>query len=503
MSLDFATLRDSLPQVASAIRQERRRRKWASSPEAWADERAQSFLWSKQRDILQSIVENRRTAVKSCHGAGKSFTAAQAVAWWLDIHPPGKASVVTTAPTDRQVRVILWKEIRRVHARAKLNGRTNQKEWYMTTLSGVEERVAFGMKPSDYDPAAFQGIHARYVLVVLDEACGIPGKTQDNPQSLWDAADSLLSNDDCRELAIGNPDDSSSEFAQICKPGSGWNVIGVSAFDTPNFTGEIIPGYLRHDLVGTTWIEEKRKAWAPEWSWTEDGKACVPPEGAKVEDAHPLWLSKVIGVFPEFQNQTGLLRIPWVERAMKQYIEPGTPNVLSLDVGAGGDASCLGHRLGKVFRVLSEDHNPDTMQTTGKTVAERRRLGAAQVKVDEIGIGKGVTDRGKELGEPFVGINVGEAANDSEHFANRRAELWWGIRDRFESGDIDLDPKDEALAAELLTIRYKRNSRGQILIESKDEAKRRGVRSPNRAEALMLAFAEPREDDSPTFKVLW
>src|SRR5262249_41588035 len=155
-------------------------------------------------------------------GPGKSYTAAQIAAWWLDGHPVGEAVVVTTAPTDRQVKVVLWKEIRRVHSKAQLAGRTNQKEWLMTPEGGEEEIVAFGMKPADYDPAAFQGIHARYVLVIYDEACGIPGAgaqpssgSHMNASSLWEAGDSLLTNDDCRMLAIGNPDDPSAEFARI------------------------------------------------------------------------------------------------------------------------------------------------------------------------------------------------------------------------------------------------------------------------------------------------
>jgi len=178
-----------LPLLARSIQAERRRLSWLRDPEGWADQRARAFLWSKQREILRSIKDHRRTAVKSCHGPGKSFTAAHAVAWWLDVHPVGEAAVVTTAPTDRQVKVILWKEIRRAHSKGRLAGRTNQKEWIMTTGSGVEERVAFGMKPSDYDPSAFQGINARFVLVFLDVDCGIPGKTQDNPKSLWVAGD--------------------------------------------------------------------------------------------------------------------------------------------------------------------------------------------------------------------------------------------------------------------------------------------------------------------------
>ena len=88
------------------------------------------------------------------------------------------------------------------------------------------ELVAYGRKPADYDPAAFQGIHARYVLVIIDEAGGVP-------KSIFDAVDALATNIDARVVAVGNPDDPGSHFAAICKPGSGWHVETISAFDTP------------------------------------------------------------------------------------------------------------------------------------------------------------------------------------------------------------------------------------------------------------------------------
>jgi len=527
-----AGLLDDLRSELGALEALVQRRRWRVDPCAWAAERAKNFLWSKQKEIMLSLRDHRRTAVKSCHGPGKSFTAAEAVCWWLDAFPAGEAGAVTTAPTDRQVQFVLWKEIRRVHAAAELPGRTNQKAWLMDVQEGrglVELTVAFGMKPDDYNPTAFQGIHFRRMLVVYDEACGIPGSIAEagtHTQSLWDAGDSLLSNDDCRALAIGNPDDPTAEFARICKPGSGWNVITISAFDTPNFTGERIPERLRPYLVGRTWVEEKRKAWAPAWTWTADGSACIPPADARVEDAHPLWLSKVLGIFPESAEDQGLLPITWVEAAAERVLDPGSPVEMGVDVGGGGDTSTSGLRRGFVFRILSEDRNPDTMQTCGKVVAERRSSSAEVAKVDVIGIGRGLVDRGKELGEPFVGINVAEsptcnclelrfrhkrkapAAVDPrspshyddcnvERFLNLRAQAWWEVRDLFEAKTIDIDPNDQILSSELCAIRFKRTSAGKIQIESKDEAKRRGVGSPNRADALMLAFLRASPPSRP------
>ena len=183
--------------------------RYRADPQAWAREKLGEHLWSKQVAIAQSVRDHRRTAVQSCHGVGKSFVASRLTAWWLDIHPPGTARVVTTAPTGDQVAAILWTEINGAFAKAQARGtpfpgRINETDWKLG-----KQLVAFGRKPSDYNPHAFQGIHAKYVLVIIDEACGVH-------KQFWTAANSIATGEHCRILAIGNPDDPGSYFAQIC-----------------------------------------------------------------------------------------------------------------------------------------------------------------------------------------------------------------------------------------------------------------------------------------------
>jgi hypothetical protein len=480
------------------IQRELIRRQLFADPNLWVKTRLHEQMWSGQRRILEAVARHRKVAVKSCHEVGKSFTASRVVAWWLDRDKVGDAFVVTSAPTGPQVKAILWREIKRAHAAGSLPGRVNQTEWYLPTSNG-EELVAFGRKPNDYDPTSFQGIHAPRVLVVLDEACGINGP-------LWEAADSLIANNESKILVIGNPDDPASHFADICKPGSGWHVIEISAFDSPNFTGEAMPPRVLSQLIGHLYVEEKRKKWAPRWFWVDSegqrceahlGVKCVAPEGSKIEETNPLWQSKVLGKFPERSTAGGLIPLSWIQAAQRREITPAPTdfNQLGVDVGAGGDSSCVAHQNGGRVRIIHEDQNPDTMETCGKVIELLEETGAELVNVDEIGIGKGISDRGKELLKPFVGINVGRAAFDQEHFVNLRAELYWNVRVRFEEGTIDLDELDEDTAGELLELRYKRLSNGKIQIESKEDMKKRGVPSPNRAEALMLSLARLPEEE--------
>lgn len=468
---------------AIAIEREVQRRQFQKNPVLWAETRLGDTLWSGQKRILESLRDHRRTAVRSCHEIGKSYIASVAVGWWLDAFPPGDAFVVTSAPTAKQVEAILWREIGRVHARGKLRGRTNQTEWKMM-VGNKEELVAFGRKPDDYDPTAFQGIHALRVLYVFDEACGIP-------ESLWEAGDSLIANKLSKALAIGNPDDPASYFCEVCKPGSGWNVIGIGAFDSPNFTGEEMPERIKLQLIDREYVEEKRRKWARYWQWNEKGTAVLPPTGADATQTHPFWQSKILGKFPIVAEDNGLIPFQWVEAARERSLAPGKDSELGVDVGGGGDSSTIAHRRGNVVRIVHEDHNPDTMHTCGQVIRFLRETGASCAKVDVIGIGRGVVDRAQELKAKVIGVNVGEASvgEDADAYNNLRAELWWAVRERFERGEIDIDPLDEDLAAELVSIKFKRLSSGKIQIESKDEAKRRGVASPNRADALMLAFA--------------
>ena len=365
-----------------AISAELGRRAYAKDPVLWAEDKLGDTLWSKQKQILRAVRDHRKVAVPSCHEIGKSFVSGILCGWWIDTSEPGEAFVVTSAPSTPQVRTILWREIGRVHVRGKLAGRINQTEWMMD-VNGREEQVAIGRKPNDYDPTAFQGIHARRVLYIFDEACGMP-------PLLWEAADSLIANDLSRGVAFGNPDDPHSEFAQVCKPGSGWYVVPVSAFDSPNFTGEPFPDKIKQSLIGHLYVEDKRRKWARNWFWIDkdgnptnpdDGVKVVPPAGVEETDSGVVWQSKVLGKFPLVMEEGGLIPISWVVAAQERELSPSYPIELGVDVGGGGDSSCGASRRGGVAKIEWEDKNPDTMQTCGNVAYYLKKIGANIAKI--------------------------------------------------------------------------------------------------------------------------
>jgi hypothetical protein len=450
---------------------------YPDDPVGFIRKRLGESLWSKQAEIAEAVPHHRRVAVQSAHGMGKSWLAARIVAWWLSQHDPGDAFVVTTAPSGPQVRAILWREIGRAHARGGLAGRVTQTEWWMQAGAGGhgghEEMVAFGRKPSDYDPAAFQGIHARYVLVIIDEAAGVP-------ETLFDAAKSLTTNEGSRILAIGNPDDPASYFcATVLKPDSGWHLIHVDGLKSPNFENdEDVSDDLRSLLLAPVWVEEARRDWG---------------EGS------PLWQSKVRGLVPE-DTSDGVIPLSWLKRCQEEREwkpEQLLPVELGVDVGAGGDWTVVRERRGVKAGRTWRAQTPESYQAVALIMEAIRETGATSVKVDAIGVGWGICgalEEKRELGEhsaEIVAVNVAIAALTPERYYRLRDQMWWELgRELSETGGWDLAELDDQTLAQLIAPTYKDFS-GVVKVEKKEDTKKRLGRSPDDADALLNAYYVP------------
>lgn len=440
---------------------------YLDDPVKWVFERAGGFVWSKQKEILESVRDNKYTAVKACHGPGKSDVASKAVGWWIDVHDIGSAFVVTTAPSWPQVQSILWRYIRRMHSQIGLPGRiTLECQWYMGDgAGGAEELIAMGRKPADYDEQAFQGIHARYILIVIDESCGVP-------VALWNAVLSLATNENARILAIGNPDDPSSYFATVCKPNSGWKVITINAFDTPNFTGEAIPDWLAQDLVHPDWVAERARDWGIE---------------------SPVYCSKVLGEFPDVSDEY-LITPAMLEKAYATDLPGIEKGRYGCDVARmGQDKTVIYRNRGNQIRFTKSWGKKDTMQTAGEIGLLLEGHGPSRIPatIDSIGVGAGVLDRLRERGFEVVGFQGSERAFRPDKFKNRRSEIYWEFRQGLEDGIFDLD-KDECenqtnLAAEITNIKFWIDSGGRIVVESKEDMRERGVPSPDHADACVYS----------------
>lgn len=197
-------------------------------------------LWSKMMEVIQSVRDHVKTAVKAGHGVSKSYTLARLALWFLYNFYP--ATVITTAPTNNQVENILWREIRAAHSAAKvpLGGKVLQTQIDLQNDSGQKWfAIGFATKPDTVtqQATAFQGFHNANVLIIFDEAAGIL------PQ-IWEAAEHLMTAGFCRMVAIGNPTSAIGNFPDCFTATSQWNQITISVLDTPNYkmSKEVIPG---------------------------------------------------------------------------------------------------------------------------------------------------------------------------------------------------------------------------------------------------------------------
>ncbi len=202
----------------------------------------QDPVWfcDKQWEIIEWVRDYPEVYVPSCRSSGKSCTAAHVALWFLYTH--SNSLVVTTAPTGRQVKRILWQEIRRAHVKAtvRLGGDLLEQE---LTIDG--KWYAFGF--SSDEPTNFSGLCADWVLFGVDEATSIPSETSG-------AIDGVHSGGQTCLLAIGNPADGSSAFAvRTAKADPTTKAVTISAYDTPNFTP---PSITEADIASGAWEEK-------------------------------------------------------------------------------------------------------------------------------------------------------------------------------------------------------------------------------------------------------
>ena len=426
--------------------------------------------WGKQKDVLRAVARHNRVSVRSCSSAGKSKVASCVICWFA--YNFDNFAVITTAPTWRQVEDILWREVAicHNHSRVRLGGFLTK-----TKLAISDKRFALGL--STDEPERFQGFHNENVLVVVDEASGVT-------EEIFRAVENPMSSGNAHLLLISNPTQPTGGFMDsFLSPF--FHKISISAFDTPNFVelgigienirdgsweklciGKELP---YPSLVTPRWVRERLEEWG--------------------ENSYN-WDVYVMGEFPNV-GEDNLFSLRDVEWAMSHEVS-GDPDevVCALDVARyGEDESVFATRHGnRILQVQTWLHK-DTMYSVGRTMRYIRQSKPRLVNIDAVGVGAGVYDRLLEEGVSVDSINVGEKAVDEERFANRRAELYWLLSRKLAGHEISL-PDDPRLKGQLADIKYRYNSHGKLVIESKEEARSRGSKSPDRVDAVVMLFAK-------------
>jgi phage terminase large subunit len=209
-------------------------KKLIADPVLFATNVLGSKLWEREIEILKSIQNNRRTAIRSCHGAGKTYSLGLSALWWLARYPEG--IVLTTSPTLRQVRTQLWAEIHRIAAASKVP----YPELRTTELKfRGDDNFALGLSTNQAEN--FQGYHGKYVLIIVDEAPGIAAE-------IWDAIAGAMAGGKVHIVLAGNPTTPSGLFFDAFNRERGlWNCITIDAFDSPNLRGLTLEQLLQMD----------------------------------------------------------------------------------------------------------------------------------------------------------------------------------------------------------------------------------------------------------------
>ena len=390
-----------------------------------------------QREFLVALARGeRRISVRAGHGVGKSTVCSWALVWFMLTRYPQKS--VVTAPTAGQLFDALFSEVKRwVNALP---------EYLRDNLDVFSDRIVHKHAPessfmsartSSADrPEALAGIHSENVLIICDEASAIP-------EPVFESAAGSMSGHSATTVLIGNPTRNTGLFFKTHHQlKSDWFTMHVSCRDNP--------------LVSDDFIEQIKATYG---------------------EASNAFRVRVLGEF-SLREDDVLIAAELVEGAMERDIvlDRHEPIIYGIDVAR------------QIVTEIKSWTGADLMETVGRIVHEAETDKPSEICVDSIGLGSGVADRLRELGHNVRDVNVSESAAMNPQAARLRDELWLAVRDWLNQRTCKL-PRSDELRQELCAPTYGFTSNGKIKVEGKSEMKRRGMRSPDIADALCLTFA--------------
>lgn len=416
-------------------------------------------IWQKQ--VLDHIKESYeagesigaatagaiRIAVASGHGIGKTALVAWIVHWFMSVFRDPQ--IVVTANTKTQLATKTWRELAKWHA---MSIHEHWFDWAATTLKMKESPstwVANAIPWSEHNSEAFAGTHDENVLVIFDEASAIA-------DIIWQVTEGAMTTANCIWVAFGNPTKNTGAFAQCFKRfrHRWWN--------------------MRVDSRTAKMADQKLIA-----EWIEDYG--LDSDFVRV---------RVLGKNPRAGDMQ-LIPVDIVEAAISRECEvpKGTPRIMGVDVARyGSDMSVIARRHGRKLEPLSKYRGLDTMELAAVVAHAIREERPDMVMVDGTGIGAGVIDRLRQLGHDVLEVHFGgkvEPGSETVLF-NKRIEMWHRMSVWLKTGDI---PRDPELYDDLISPEYYFDVKMRMRLESKDEMRKRGLASPDCADAVCLTFA--------------
>ncbi len=419
-----------------------------------------SEYWDKQEQIMRSVWEHKKTAVKSCNSGGKSRIAAEIALLYLIKFRPSR--VITTAPTFLQVEEILWKEIHSLYSKSKIpfNGHLTSTELDMGIVDGHPWQM-LGISTNEEN--RMQGFKSPHLLVICDEALGID-------PIINRAIEGLLPH---RILRIGNPLDPVGDFFN-CFSDPQWNSIQIDGYECVEWQekNHIIPG-----LITREWIEERRSEWG---------------------EKSPMFIARVRGDFPQ-DSESAVIQRSWMERARE--IEPTHDDDYDDKIEAADLASKHGknetvftYRTGNTVHRVTPYPTMGSLEAGGKLRDDYGRGKANTIVFDGDGLGDNLDEFLNMYNIPFLAFHGGHGykAMDTRKFRNLRTQFYVIIADKLKKGLISLkelpQKEYEILKNQCCAINYKPSDPlGRIRIETKEDLHARQIQSPDSADSFMMS----------------
>lgn len=440
--------------------------------------------WTMQEEIAEALLTDPLVTVRSCHASGKDWLAARLALWWTYAL---RGLVVLTGPTATQVEEILMRgEVREAFGGSDLPG-----ELHVKALRPDEEGKAGILAKTATGVSALTGFHETRVLFCITEA--------QDPEigHAWDAAFACTTGAEDRILTLGNPTERAGRFYQAHRETSDWRSFKIEASDIPNVRKgrTVVPGLLTREGV---------RRFAREYG-----------------EQSGFYKSRVLAEFPE-QAEEGLIRRSWLEAAADRFesrelhaAARDEEPVVGVDVGRRGpDKTIAAIRRGPVLQEIREVGNRNPTKTADRVEEVLQEVGfytgdeyvqggtlkkvpkRGRVVVDTLGVGARVADPLQEAGYDVTEYKGSLSPGRPQKYANLRAESYWHLRNLLEDGEIAL-PRDEELFEELLAISWSPTGQGKIQMEAKADVKKKIRRSPDRADAVAMAFHPEGQGHTP------
>lgn len=405
-----------------------------------------------------NAVDPIQFSTSSGHGIGKSCMTAWITRWIMDTRRDAKG--IVTANTSEQLRTKTWSEL------AKWHNMALTKHWWILNAGGggsmnMYHRVrketwrVDAQTCREENSEAFAGLHAANStpFYIFDEASAIPDK-------IFEVREGGLTDGEPMTFDFGNGTRNSGRFHR-------------------NMTGRLRSHYRRRQIDSRS-VKITNKKLLDRWV-SDYG---IDSDFVKV---------RVLGQFPsssslQFISTAAVARCQQLE----PFVAPTDPVVIGADIARYGDNKTVirarhGRDASVYPKIVLEKQN--TMKAAEEIVKFAERINADAVFIDGDGVGGGVVDRCRQLGLDVIEVNGGMTATDAK-YANIRSQCWGNMRDAIDDG-ISIDPNDEDLQLDLTALEFGYNVRNRIQLERKEDAMKRGIASPDEADALALTYCHP------------